>query len=81
MLLNQVIFGDERFFFGVGEDHLDALKQPIEKLNKPSGVAAGFVAPEPGFEVPGLADVEDLSPGVLHEIDAWLLWDVLYDPG
>ncbi len=71
MALDQVVLEGERLHLAVGDDEIevgDLLDHPgLVELGRPRGleVRADAIA-----QHAGLADVEDLAPGVLEQIDA-----------
>ncbi len=71
VLVHQVALEDERLVFAAGDDVLDV----AELRHQPGGLGievAGFleVRPHPVPQVAGLADVDDLAPGVPVQVDA-----------
>ncbi len=70
VLLDQVVFEQQRLRFGVGHRHLDARHELHHRGGLCRRLRAMKVARHPFFQVPRLADIDDLVLRVEHAIHA-----------
>ena len=71
VLLDEGVFEDEGFFLGVGDQEVDVHHRGQAEADMKARVAAlRVVLSHPAAQVLGLADIDDLAVGVLHQIHA-----------
>lgn len=78
VFLNQLAFEYEGGELGFSDYEVDSIC-PIGKLLRLFGEVGRLfeIAPHPVTQVGGLADIDYLTPGVLKNIDARLVWQEL----
>src|SRR4030095_2353478 len=69
ILLDQIVFENQRFFVVAGDQCFNIFDAPHQKLDLRSLVWTIEIAAPAAAQVLGLADVDDLAAPVPHEVD------------